>query len=1074
MTKLKLLYVDDEVVNLTNFQIAFRRNFDVITALSGREALEIFDHHDDLAIVVADQRMPGMSGVELLHAVKQRNEEVVRIILTAYTEVSDIIDSINKGNIYQFVLKPWVEADLLQLLDRAGEKYLLVRENRQLLQKLEQDIRKRNQLEATLVRRDLVLAEVAEMALRLLLSSDWKAYVKELVARLGVVMAVSRVQIFRHHHDGDGLPLARQLVGWSAEHLPAPLAAAILPEFSYARSQLERWFTAFEKSELIHGNVVDFPRAEIRLLQELQLKSIACIPINAGEHCWGFLCFEDCQSERRWAKPELDALKTSATMIGTAILRRKMEAALDNQRAQIAHAGRLAALGEMASGIGHEIHQPLSVINLNTENCLTCLAADMPPPSDTLLSDSLTEITKQVEKITRLIDNMRRFSRFPAGSLAKIALSEPLANVLLFFEEQFRTHGIELEVSCAERLPLVLADAQKFEQVLVNFLTNARYAVEARALEQRGFQKKVTVLLAHEELTAAELAALAFKKDENTSSQVVRVEVEDNGIGMDEDTRQRCLEPFFTTKEVGDGTGLGLSVSYTIIQELNAHLDISSSQGGGLPVPDLSAGGKGGSGLNSSLRPDEPLFIVDDDPDVAQAINRTLQIGGYNNLVSIGDSRDVLTELEQRGASLVLLDISMPHLGGEELLGEIARRYPALPVVMATACDATEIVVRCMRKGAYDFVSKPLGTGRLLAAIHGALELRELRRENEALRHKEQQGGPKHPELFSDIISQNPAMLSLFRYIEVIAPSSQVVVVNGETGVGKELVAQAIHRASGRRGRFVAVNVAGVDDEVFADTLFGHVKGAFSGAHANRAGQIKMAAGGTLFLDEIGDLSPKSQVKLLRLLQEKTFLPLGADTVLQSDARIVAATNRDLDQLVAQGIFRKDLYYRLYAHHLALPPLRERFDDLPLLVDHFAAQAAAELGLQVPRISPQVYLYLKNVPFEGNIRELQAVVQGALTRQVGPCLGVDTVAAMVEGKKGATGGGEPLAGAAVPLLSFGAALPTMREVRRSLVVEALARADGSISLAAKMIGMSRQALSQFVQRHGISPGGTPQ
>ncbi len=473
--------------------------------------------------------------------------------------------------------------------------------------------------------------------------------------------------------------------------------------------------------------------------------------------------------------------------------------------------------------------------------------------------------------------------------------------------------------------------------------------------------------------------------------------------------------------------------------------------------------------MKNALQPDLPILVVDDEHDVAKTIARTLDINGFNNLICLSDSRKVLDTLADTGASLVLLDITMPHIRGDKLLLEISARYPYLPVIMATASDSTELVVKCMRKGAYDYINKPLSTGRLLASIHGALEMRELRRENVALRNKEKDGVPKNPDYFRKIITQNPEMLRLFKYIETIAPSSQVVMVSGETGVGKELVSQAIHQASGRKGSFIAVNVAGVDDEVFADTLFGHVKGAFTGANTRRAGQIEKAAGGTLFLDEIGDLSMKSQIKLLRLLQEKVYLPLGADTVRESDARIIVATNKDLEKMVARGAFRRDLYYRLFAHHVAIPPLRDRFDDLPLLVGHFVKLAAVELETTVFKVPPQIYPYLRNFTFPGNIRELQAIMLNAASRQSGTCLGINTIATIISRGKSLKKIVEQNNGEDMPQVSFGSALPTMKDVRHHLIKEALERADGNISLAAKLIGITRQSFSQFLKRHDISP-----
>ncbi len=470
--------------------------------------------------------------------------------------------------------------------------------------------------------------------------------------------------------------------------------------------------------------------------------------------------------------------------------------------------------------------------------------------------------------------------------------------------------------------------------------------------------------------------------------------------------------------------------------------------------------------MTHALQPDLPILVVDDEYDVARAIGKTLRLNGYNNLICISDSREVMDKLKANGASLILLDITMPHIKGDELLAEISASYPYLPVIMATANDSIELVVHCMRKGAYDFICKPLSTGRLLASIHGALELWELRRENEALRNKEKENVVENPEFFREIITQDSKMVQLFRYIEAIAPSSKVVMISGETGVGKELVARAIHEASGRLGSFVAVNVAGVDDEVFSDTLFGHIRGAYTGADAHRAGQVKKAAAGTLFLDEIGDLSMKSQVKLLRLIQEKVYLPLGSDTERESDARIIAATNKKLDDMVELGEFRRDLYYRLFSHHAAIPPLRDRFDDLPLLIDHFIGLAANELDGRSIKVPEQLYPYLRNFSFPGNIRELQSIIVDAVSRQSGPCLGIGTIEkTMMEKFPSMAPLKDNREGKAQ--ISFGSSLPTMKEVRHTLIKEALERAEGNMSLAANLIGISRQSMSQFLKRHHL-------
>jgi DNA-binding NtrC family response regulator len=291
------------------------------------------------------------------------------------------------------------------------------------------------------------------------------------------------------------------------------------------------------------------------------------------------------------------------------------------------------------------------------------------------------------------------------------------------------------------------------------------------------------------------------------------------------------------------------------------------------------------------------------------------------------------------------------------------------------------------------------------------------------------------------------------------------VLITGETGTGKELIAQAVHRLSARTGELVTVNVAGLDDNVFADTLFGHTKGAFTGADRPRDGLITSAADGTLFLDEIGDLSGPSQVKLLRLLQDGSYYPLGADRPRQSRARVVVATNYDVAERVKTGAFRKDLYFRLRTHHLHLPPLRSRLEDLPLLVIHFLEKAARSLDKPVPSVPLELYPLLKTYTFPGNVRELEAMVFDAVARQQGNSL---SLRGFREAMGGGAGLGEDMTLADTGLEALGKLLPdrlpTLDEAEEWLIQEALRRADGNQGLAAGMLGLSRQALNKRLNR----------
>lgn len=318
----------------------------------------------------------------------------------------------------------------------------------------------------------------------------------------------------------------------------------------------------------------------------------------------------------------------------------------------------------------------------------------------------------------------------------------------------------------------------------------------------------------------------------------------------------------------------------------------------------------------------------------------------------------------------------------------------------------------------------------------------------------------KHPEIFENIITQDEKMLSIFQDLESISLTSQPVLITGETGVGKELIAKAIHSLSGLKGRYVAVNVAGLDDLVFSDTLFGHGKGAYTGADQVRDGLIKHAAGGTLFLDEIGDLSLQSQVKLLRLIQEGEYLPLGLDEVKKANIRILTSTNQDLWVLQRVGQFRKDLNFRIRTHHIHIPPLRERTGDIRLLTCHFLEDAARTLNRNKPVCTNELFELLQDYDFPGNIRELQTMIFDALSRHKGRKFSPDFLQKKISigHKTGQTTQNDN--STSDSSLIFSTKLPTIKQVTQMLIEEAMKRVNGNQSLAARMLGISQPALSK--------------
>jgi len=469
----------------------------------------------------------------------------------------------------------------------------------------------------------------------------------------------------------------------------------------------------------------------------------------------------------------------------------------------------------------------------------------------------------------------------------------------------------------------------------------------------------------------------------------------------------------------------------------------------------------------TSLYPQLPILMVDDEMQTLNSFDFVLRSASMNHTIRCQDSRKVMAIFSEQEIEVMLLDLSMPYVSGEELLSMVTKDFPEVPIIVVTGSNDVETAVRCMKSGAFDYMVKPVEKSRLVSGVRRAIEIRELQRENKWLRAHVLSDRLEHPEIFSEIITNSPAMKSIFQYIEAISPSPQPVLITGETGVGKELVAKAIHRLSHRTGPFVPVNVAGLDDNVFADTLFGHRKGAFTGADQTRSGMVEQASGGTLFLDEIGDLSLASQVKLLRLSQDGEFFALGSDVAKRSDARVLVATNQDLEFLQSSGRFRKDLYYRLCAHHVHLPPLRERREDLPLLIDYFLETASQTLGKKKPTPPTELFTLLSTYHFPGNVRELQSMILDAVSSHQSGKLSLEVFKSYIRQKHPAFDvDSKPLPPGEDMLISFSDQLPTLKKAEQSLISEALKRAKGNQAIAAQMLGITRQALNKRLK--GIS------
>jgi DNA-binding NtrC family response regulator len=440
------------------------------------------------------------------------------------------------------------------------------------------------------------------------------------------------------------------------------------------------------------------------------------------------------------------------------------------------------------------------------------------------------------------------------------------------------------------------------------------------------------------------------------------------------------------------------------------------------------------------------IFVVDDDPDIREVIKDRLASLGYE-VSTASSGKECLSFLEKRNPQLILLDIEMPEMSGLEVLREIRKREINVSVLMISAYGTIERAVEAIREGAYDFVPKPFEPSHLAVIIQRALERDSLKKEVEIL-------SEEASDRYRLIAGTNSGMNPQLDAAKKAAGSSATVLLLGESGTGKELFARAIHNWSNRKGKpFIAINCVGLSKDLLESELFGHEKGAFTGAHQQKKGKMELANGGTVFLDEVGDISTELQTKLLRFLQEREFERIGGTQTVHVDVRVIAATSRDLDEAVREGRFRKDLYYRLDVVPIVLPPLRERKEDIASLANYFMQRFSREAKKNFTEISQQAIDQLLGYDWPGNVRELANVIERSIVLGTGPTITPTDLP---------------------PRIALGGTNPTSQELqlpyhqaidafRRNLVEKALADYKGSRVAAAKALGIQRTYLSRLIK-----------
>lgn len=453
----------------------------------------------------------------------------------------------------------------------------------------------------------------------------------------------------------------------------------------------------------------------------------------------------------------------------------------------------------------------------------------------------------------------------------------------------------------------------------------------------------------------------------------------------------------------------------------------------------------------------EHILLIDDEKNYLLVLETLLKDEGYQ-VTALNDPETALAFLEESEVDIIVTDMKMPKISGQEVLEHVKQRWPHIPILIMTAFGSIENAVTTMKYGAFNYITKPFANDELLLSIKNAAELAKIHRQYRILHESLKERFGRH-----QIIGRSNAIKDMMKLVTRAAPSRATVLITGESGTGKELVARAIHFSSPRSQQpFISVNCMALSPTLLESELFGHEKGSFTGAVAMRRGRFEQANKGTLFLDEVGELTPELQVKLLRVLQERKFERVGGTEELDIDIRIVTATNQNLQSMVQNGTFREDLYYRLNVVHIPLPPLRERREDIPLLVAHFIEKIASENDIKPKNFTDEALNYLTGYEWPGNIRQLQNVIERCLVLVPNDTISIDDLPSEIKDK-------EAQFKSAVDLLPVEIDLAaTLEKIEATLIRRALARANFTQVKAAELLGLSKSLLQYKLKKYNIT------
>ena len=696
---------------------------------------------------------------------------------------------------------------------------------------------------------------------------------------------------------------------------------------------------------------------------------------------------------------------------------------------QLRHADRLKTVGRLASGIAHELGTPLNVV----AGRAGLIASGKLDAAE--ISQSAAAIRAEADKMTSIIRQLLDFARSGTPRKQPADLGSVVRQTIDLLGAIAEKQKVRLQFQPQTEATVAEIDAGQIQQVLTNLTMNAIQAMPQGGGVEFHIDRRTCRHPDNGGGAPARQGRASF----------FAIEVQDHGIGISEENLSQLFEPFFTTKEVGAGHRPG--TLHCLRHRAGARrLDRSGQPGRrGEPLHRLS------SGKGPAMKP--RIMIVDDERGMRELLETDLRLRDFapRGFASAAEAYEVFC---REDFDVVLTDLRMPGMDGLEFCRRLVSSRPDMPVIVMTAFGNLESAIAAIRAGAYDFVTKPIAMELLELILRRAVERRQLQQQIHSLRETLLQAGR-----FDELLGQSPAMLKLYDQLAQIADSDAAVLITGESGTGKELVAKALHRRS-RRGEkpFVAVNCAALPDTLLESELFGHVKGAFTDARTDRRGLFLQAEGGTLFLDEIGEMPLAMQAKLLRALEEGTVRPVGSEKEIACDARVLAATNRDLETAVEEGRFRKDLYFRINVIQIDLPPLRARGADALLLAQYFIETFAAQAKKQVQGLSEGMGEKLLAYAWPGNVRELRNVIERAVALTRFDRLTLDDLPEKVRDYRSSQvviAGSDP------------AELVSLEEVERRYILHVLNSVQGNRTLAARSLGLDRKTLYRKLRQYGV-------